>query len=310
MFVAHLSIFVLCLGTVLNENSGCGCSLNRDSTLDPKANYLLSTANSKCHRPEQEQNDKTMVLVPSGVYQVGTDDIVIETDQEGPRTLVKISSFYIDKYEVSNRDFSNFIKSTNYETEAERFGDSFVFTIFLNNTYKEMLKDFRVAQATWWYKVKGANWKHPHGSDSDLEDLMDHPVIHVSWNDAQAYCKWRDGRLPTEAEWEAACRGGLRDIKYPWGDKLFPNHTHKANIWQGTFPNYNSAKDGFIGTNPVNLFSQNDFGIHNMAGNVWEWTEDGWSKDKVAHTCATNLTATDTGVLLDLTIQLIVQPVT
>ncbi|KOB51783.1 Sulfatase-modifying factor 1, partial [Operophtera brumata] len=144
---------------------------------------------------------------------------------------VQVKSFYLDKYEVSNENYMNFVADTRYKTEAESFGDSFVFAIFLNSTYKESLKDFRVVQAKWWYKVLGADWKHPYGPDSDIKDVMDHPVIHVSWRDARAYCKWRGARLPTESEWEAACRGGHQDTKFPWGDKLLPGKKHMLVIY-------------------------------------------------------------------------------
>ncbi|XP_026751056.1 formylglycine-generating enzyme [Galleria mellonella] len=286
-----LIIFSFFFGHIYNEEgTSCGCSnFNRNNF----ENNLFSNHFNKDFSSEQcfLKSDNTiekfqkssvneMVLVPGGEYQIGTDDIIIETDSEGPRRIIKINSFYLDKYEVSNIDFFHFVTSTNYKTEAEVFGDSFVFGLFLNRTFKEELKDYRVAQAPWWYKVDGADWRHPYGPDSNITDAMDHPVIHVSWRDAVAYCKWRNARLPTEAEWEAACRGGHRDTKYPWGDKLFPDRKHMANIWQGNFPNYNSAKDGYVGTNPVKLFLQNDFGLYNMAGNVWEWTQDTWSKDQ------------------------------
>ncbi|GBP90631.1 Sulfatase-modifying factor 1 [Eumeta japonica] len=167
-----------------------------------------------------------MILVPAGEYQLGTDDIVLVSDREGPKRIIKLNSFYLDKYEVSNYDFNVFVVSTGYKTEAETFGNSFVFALFLNDTYKEKLKDYRVLEAPWWYQVQGSDWRHPHGLDSNISDILDHPVVHVSWRDAQAYCKWRNARLPTEAEWEAACRGGHYDIKYPWGDKLFPERKH------------------------------------------------------------------------------------
>lgn len=283
----HLSICLVWLTQIIFPlvGSDCGCSVNRNGEKD-RNNLYSGNNNEQCSvenisdKVEDEQrSNEMMVLVPGGEYQYGTDDIVIENDNEGPKRIVKVKSFFLDKYEVSNQDFKHFTRVTNYKTEADIFGDSFVFALFLNNTFKEKIKDFRVAQATWWYKVFGANWNHPFGPDSSITDVMDHPVIHVSWNDAKAYCKWRGARLPTEIEWEAACRGGHQDIKYPWGNKLFPERQYKANIWQGTFPHHNSAKDNFVGTNPVELFPQNDFGLHNMAGNVWEWTEDAWTED-------------------------------
>ncbi|CAH0407826.1 unnamed protein product [Chilo suppressalis] len=279
-------ILLLQFGFVYNRENNCGCGVNNDRRTENIYSEAANEKSAHCtklnenkHSEYDEDSKDGMVLIPTDEYQVGTDDIVIETDMEGPKKTVNIKSFYLDKFEVSNRDFSNFAKLTNYKTEAEIFGDSFVFTLFLNNTIKEQLIDFRVVQAPWWYKVTGANWQHPHGPGSNLSESMDHPVVHVSWKDAKAYCSWRGARLPTEAEWEAACRGGKHNTKYPWGDKLFPDKKYMANIWQGTFPNYNSAKDGFIGTNPVHMFPENGFGLYNMAGNVWEWTEDSWSKD-------------------------------
>lgn len=286
-YVYIISIFI---GLTHNKEPGCGCGVNRADDGKVGQDSFFSSENesqcssilnkdSTCYIPKEKDDIDGMVIISNGEYQFGTDEIDIEVDKEGPKRLVKLDTFYLDKYEVSNKDFDIFVTSTGYKTEAEQFGDSFVFAAFLNSTFKEQLKDFRVMQALWWYKVLGADWRHPYGPDSDIKELMMHPVIHVSWRDAQAYCKWRGGRLPTEAEWEAACRGGHQDTKYPWGDKLFPNRKHMANIWQGTFPNHNSLKDGYEGTCPVDMFPQNDFGLHNMAGNVWEWTEDSWTED-------------------------------
>lgn len=184
----------------------------------------------------------------------------------------------MDKYEVSNSDFEEFVKSTNYVTEAEKFGDSFVFQMFLTEQVKSKLQDSRVAQAPWWYKVKKVDWRHPEGEDSNIADRMDHPVIHVSWNDATAYCKWNDKRLPTEVEYEVACRGGRRDKLFPWGSKMNPKGEHWMNIWQGEFPDTNTAEDGYISTCPVNKFPQNKFDLYNIIGNVWEWTSDLWDE--------------------------------
>nr|XP_021188951.2 formylglycine-generating enzyme [Helicoverpa armigera] len=294
-------IILICVlqPVITSKESGCGCNLNRAEDAQIASESIFNHLDSDADQCTKRQNggdecstiedkkttSESMIFLPADEYQFGTDDIAIESDQEGPKRLVKLEGFYLDKYEVSNEAFAHFVDKTNYKTEAEQFGDSFVFAAFLNSTFKEQLKDYRAVQAVWWYKVQGADWRHPFGPDSDIKEIMDHPVTHVSWNDAKAYCKWKGGRLPTEAEWEAACRGGHRDTKYPWGDKLFPDRKHMANIWQGTFPTHNSAKDGYEGTCPVHMFPPNDFGLYNMAGNVWEWTEDSWAgknpKEKV-----------------------------
>ncbi|XP_053602723.1 formylglycine-generating enzyme [Plodia interpunctella] len=289
MFLKYIIIILIFLRSLRNQETSCGCSgINRKEYVNNNifSNFvtkdlsqfqcLIGQEDLDFHKDSTEE----MILVPEAEYQVGTNEVIIQADKEGPQRMIKLRSFYLDKYEVSNRDFNRFVSLTNYKTEAELFGDSFVFTLFLNSTFKQQLHDFRVAQAPWWYKVEGANWRHPHGPDSDITGIYNHPVTHISWNDAVAYCKWRKARLPTEAEWEAACRGGHYNTNYPWGDNLYPDKKHMANIWQGTFPNHNSAKDGYVGTNPVDLFPQNVFGFYNMAGNVWEWTQDTWSKSQ------------------------------
>lgn len=169
--------FLVLLDDIANEETPCGCNVDRAQTSQNRENVLESSlAEGQCSLSVENEKNKYLnsneptstILIPGGEYQLGTDDIVIENDAEGPKRMVQLKSFYLDKYEVSNKNFLNFITETNYKTEAESFGDSFVFGIFLNSTYKAALKDFRVVQAEWWYKVMGADWRHPHGPDSDL----------------------------------------------------------------------------------------------------------------------------------------------
>jgi formylglycine-generating enzyme len=213
-----------------------------------------------------------MILLPGGEFLMGTDDSLgYPADGEGPIRNVQVNPFWIDPVVVSNARFAAFVESTGYVTEAERFGWSFVFVNFLP---KDFPPTRGVAQAPWWRQVFGADWQHPEGKASDIKGRMEHPVLHVSWNDALAYCQWAGFRLPTEAEWEYAARGGLEQQRYPWGNEREPNRQHRMNVWQGKFPTLNSKEDGYGGTAPVNAFPPNDYGLYNMTGNVWEWCAD------------------------------------
>ncbi|XP_014385236.1 PREDICTED: sulfatase-modifying factor 1 isoform X3 [Myotis brandtii] len=217
-----------------------------------------------------------MVSIPAGVFTMGTDDPQIKQDGEAPARRVTVDAFYMDAYEVSNADFERFVNATGYLTEAEKFGDSFVFEGLLSEQVKAGIQQ-AVAAAPWWLPVKGASWRHPEGPDSTVLHRPDHPVLHVSWNDAVAYCAWAGKRLPTEAEWEYSCRGGLHDRLFPWGNKLQPRGQHYANLWQGEFPVTDTGEDGFRGTAPVDAFPPNGYGLYNIVGNAWEWTADWWA---------------------------------
>ncbi len=210
-----------------------------------------------------------MVRLDGGEFHMGSEmPGTFAADGEGPVRRVRVSPFFISKYAVTNDSFAEFIKATGYKTEAERIGWSFVFNPALSKL------STHVPGAPWWSIVRGATWSRPEGPDSSIRGCPDHPVVHVSWNDVDAYCEWAGYRLPTEAEWEYACRGGLDGKLYPWGDELTPGGIHRCNIWQGQFPDNNTVEDGFAGRAPVSAFSENGFGLWNMTGNVWEWVAD------------------------------------
>jgi len=212
------------------------------------------------------------VLVDAGAFWMGSgDSLAYPDDGEGPVREVETSPYQIDVHAVSNAHFAAFVDDTGHLTEAERFGWSFVFAGLLPDDFPPTEG---VAAAPWWRKVDGADWSHPEGPESSLEGRGDHPVVHVSWNDAAAFCECAGGRLPTEAEWERAARGGLERAVFPWGDELEPGGEHRMNVWQGEFPGGNSLEDGHFGTAPVDSYPANGLGLHNMTGNVWEWTAD------------------------------------
>jgi formylglycine-generating enzyme required for sulfatase activity len=217
--------------------------------------------------------------VPGGEFLMGTDDPDgWPADGEGPVRVVTLQPFQIDACCVTNEQFNAFVNATGYKTEAERFGWSFVFHLFLT---REQLAGVtqRVVGSEWWCRIDGATWRHPEGRGSNIKKRWDHPVVHVSWNDAAAYAAWAGKRLPTEAEWECAARGGLVQKRYAWGDELTPGGRHMCNIWQGTFPTQNTLEDGYVGTAPAKSFKPNGYGLYNVAGNVWEWCHDWFSRD-------------------------------
>ncbi len=196
-------------------------------------------------------------------------------DGEGPVHEVALGPFEIDPHTVTNAAFAAFVDATGHTTDAERFGWSFVFGALLPPDHPETRG---VVGAEWWRQVFGAGWRHPEGPASSIAHRADHPVVHVSWNDAQAYCTWSGTRLPTEAEWEFAARAGS-PTPFPWGDELVPGGEHRMNVFQGTFPVDNTGDDGFLATAPVDSFPPNAFGLRNVTGNVWEWCQDWYSPD-------------------------------
>ncbi|KAM5148989.1 formylglycine-generating enzyme [Mantella aurantiaca] len=259
---------------------GCGSASREGGAAPGDHTHQQATAAFKYSREANERRGG-MVRLPSGVFTMGTDDPGIPPDGESPARRVHMDSFYMDVYEVSNAEFAQFVEASGHVTEAETFGDSFVFEGLLSEEVKSGI-DQAVAAAPWWLPVKGANWRHPEGPDSDISNRMDHPVLHVSWSDAVAFCTWAGKRLPTEAEWEYGCRGGLENRLFPWGNKLEPKGRHYANVWQGDFPDANTGEDGYVKTSPVTAFPANGFGLYNMVGNAWEWTADWWTNQHSA----------------------------
>lgn len=222
-----------------------------------------------------------MVLIEAGTFQMGNESALrYPEDGEGPVREVSTGAYWIDTCAVSNADFAGFVESTGYVTEAERCGWSFVFAGLLPDDFPDTRG---VAATPWWREVLSAEWSHPEGPQSDIGDRMDHPVVHLTWHDAVAYCAWSGTRLPTEAEWERAARGGLTGKLFPWGDEREPGGTHRMNVWQGEFPSRNTVEDGWYGTCPVDAFEPNGFGLHNMTGNVWEWCADWFDPVAATH---------------------------
>lgn len=212
-----------------------------------------------------------MLFIKGGAFKMGTDsEEGFEDDLEGPATEVEVEDFFMSPYTVTNQEFLAFFLDTGYITEAERMGSSYVFHLLVEDA--EAKKQAMPLSGTeWWLEVPDASWRKPEGPNSSIENRMDHPVVHVTRNDALAYCHWAGVRLPTEAEWEYAARGGLIDKQFPWGDDLREMGKHHANIWQGDFPISNTKEDGYLGTAPVKTYAPNGYGLYQMSGNVWEW---------------------------------------
>lgn len=219
------------------------------------------------HRVEQRD-------IPAGTFSMGdAHGDGYRSDGERPVHPVQVHRFQIDVTTVTNADFAAFVDDTGHVTDAETFGSSAVFHLVVAADEDDILG--RAAGTPWWYEVHGADWRHPEGPQSTIDGRQDHPVVHVSWHDAQAYCAWADRRLPSEAEWEYASRGGLDSARYPWGDDLLgPDGSWQTNIWQGTFPGHNTGEDGWITTAPARSYQPNGYGLWQTVGNVWEWCAD------------------------------------
>ncbi|WP_235297597.1 formylglycine-generating enzyme family protein [Portibacter marinus] len=243
-----------------------------------------------CENNEQVEKMEGMVFIPGGVLNMGGDNEQA-SDDEFPKHKIKVEGFYMDETEVTNREFAEFVKATGYITVAERALDWELLKkdlppgtpkppdslmqpgalVFQSTEQPVPLND----PSRWWRWTIGASWKHPQGPDSDINDKMEHPVVQISWEDAEAYAEWAGKRLPTEAEWEWAARGGSDGQIYPWGNGNVNQVGHQyANFWQGLFPYENTEKDGYMTTAPVKSFPPNGYGLYDMAGNVWEWCAD------------------------------------
>jgi len=239
--------------------------------------YVIGVENPV--RVAESTSGPNMIWIPGGTFHMGSEDFYPE---ERPVHAVNVSGFWMDRHLVTNEQFKQFVQETRYITVAERPLKPEDFPGAPPENLKPGSMVFRKTAgpvdlrnyANWWAWVSGASWCHPLGPDSSLDGFEQHPVVHVAYEDAQSYATWAKKKLPTEAEWEFASRGGIDGAKFTWGDEHAPGGKAMANAWQGEFPWQNRVLDGYEGTSPVGAFPQNGYGLYDMAGNVWEWTAD------------------------------------
>ncbi len=278
------------LGTLLPVLSFC--SRSDTNKYDLSTNDIVVSA--KDIEFSGDTSTQGMVFIKGGSFLMGADNDQASID-EYPKHSVSVDGFWMDEHEVTNAQFAKFVEVTGYVTTAERKpnweelkkqlppgtpkpDDSQLVAaslVFTPPSHPVDLNDY----SRWWRWVPGANWRHPEGPGSDVKGKENYPVVHVSWDDALAYCKWAGKRLPSEAEWEFAARGGLINNIYPWGNEHISKGRPKANYWTGSFPDKNTGSDGFPGLAPVKSFGPNGYKLYDMAGNVWEWCADWYRND-------------------------------
>jgi formylglycine-generating enzyme len=256
-----------------------------------KLNVLPSTPGKSVQSPDQSPSPG-MVWIPGGTFLMGSDR---HYPEEAPVHRVSVDGFWIDRAPVTNADFVRFLTATGYQTyaeippRAEDYPGALPGMLYAGSmVFLKPRHRVDPAGCSWWQFLAGADVRHPLGPRSSLDGLADHPAVHVAYRDVEAYAKWAGKELPTEAEWEFAARGGLDGAEYAWGDELYRQGRHMANTWQGEFPWQNLCEDGYEWTAPVGAFPPNDYGLYEMAGNVWEWTSDWYQEHgKIKHACCT-----------------------